>query len=95
MANIHVSYSDMQTEARNLLTAKDDIHNQLRTLAQRINNLVSSGFVTDSASVKFHENYQQFTTATTNAISALEDIAANLDNTARVLQETDQQLAGH
>lgn len=93
MANIHVSYSDMQTEARNLRTAKDDIQNQLRTLAQRISNLVSSGFITDSASVKFHENYQQFTTATTNAVAALEDIAANLDNTARVLQETDQQLA--
>lgn len=92
MANIHVSYADMQAEARNLRQAKEDIHSQLRQLAQRISNLVSSGFVTDSASVRFHENYQQFTTATTNAVSALEDIAANLDNTARILQETDQQL---
>lgn len=95
MANMHVSYADMETEARNLRTAKDDIHTQLNTLAQRISALVNSGFVTDAASVKFHENYQQFTTATTNAVSALEDIAANLDNTARVLQETDQQLAAN
>lgn len=95
MANMHVSYADMETEARNLRAAKDDIDGQLRTLAQRISSLVSSGFVTDSASVKFHENYQQFTTATTNAVSALEDIAANLENTARVLQETDQQLAAN
>lgn len=94
MANINVSYERMGEEARNLRTAKDDIHNQLRQLAQRIANLVTDGFVTDAASVKFNENYQQFTTATTNAVAALEDIAANLDNTARVLAETDQQLAG-
>jgi WXG100 family type VII secretion target len=94
MANINVSYERMGEEARNLRAAKDQIHDQLRQLANRIQQLVSDGFVTDSASVKFHENYQQFTTATTNAVSALEDIAANLDNTARVLQETDQQLAG-
>ncbi len=93
MANLHVSYDDMRSESVNLRRAKDDIHNQLNQLAQRISNLVSTGFVTDSASVKFDENYRQFTQATTNAVAALEDIAANLDNTARVLQETDQQLA--
>lgn len=92
MANMHVSYADMQNEARNLRTAKDDIHSQLRALAGRISNLVSTGFVTDNASVRFHENYEQFTRATTDAVGALEQIAANLDNTARVLQETDQQL---
>jgi WXG100 family type VII secretion target len=94
MANINVSYERMAEEARNLRTAKDSIHDQLRTLAQKIQTLVTDGFVTDAASVRFHENYQQFTTATTNAVAALDDIAANLDNTARVLQETDQQLAG-
>lgn len=93
MANLHVSYDDMTAEARNLRQAKEDIHQQLNALAQRISNLVSTGFVTDSASVKFDENYKQFTQATTNAVAALEDIAANLDNTARVLQETDQALA--
>ena len=93
MANLHVSYDDMRSESVNLRRAKDDIHSQLNQLAQRISNLVSTGFVTDSASVKFDENYRQFTQATTNAVAALEDIAANLENTARVLQETDQQLA--
>lgn len=94
MANINVSYERMAEEARNLRAAKDQIHDQLRQLAGRIGALVTDGFVTDAASVKFHENYQQFTTATTNAVSALEDIAANLDNTARVLADTDRQLAG-
>lgn len=95
MANMHVSYADMETEARNLRTAKEDIHTQLRGLAQRISTLVSSGFVTESASVKFDEKFQQFTQATTQAVGALEDIAANLENTARVLQDTDRQLGAN
>ncbi|WP_418606607.1 WXG100 family type VII secretion target [Georgenia sp. SUBG003] len=62
MSNINVSYDEMQREANNLVTAKDQIIADLNRLQAQIQGLVESGFVTDQASVRFNESYQQFTT---------------------------------
>ncbi len=93
MANLNVTFGDMQNEASALRNGQNEITNQLNSLRNRINNLVTSGFVTDSASGAFQQMYENFNNGATQTISALEQIAATLENMARTLQETDQALA--
>lgn len=93
MANLNVTFGDMQNEASALRNGQSEITNQLNSLRNRINNLVTSGFVTDSASGAFQQMYENFNNGATQTISALEQIAATLENMARTLQETDQALA--
>lgn len=93
MANMNVTYADMQTEATALRAGQQEIVSQLNALRTRINNLVTNGFVTDSASGAFQGMYDSFNTGATQTINALDQIAATLENMARTLQETDQALA--
>jgi len=93
MANMNVTYGDMQNEASGLRQGQQQITEQLNQLRNRINNLVTSGFVTDSASGAFQQMYENFNNGATQTISALDQIASTLDSMARTLQETDQTLA--
>ncbi|MDR0488368.1 MAG: WXG100 family type VII secretion target [Propionibacteriaceae bacterium] len=93
MANVNVTYEEMRTAAQKLNAGKEEINNKLAELKRYIGNLVSSGFVTDQASVKFNETYTTYTTGATQTISALEDLANYLNVAANAMQETDSQLA--
>lgn len=93
MANINVTYEAMESEAQALLTGKEEIEANLTNLANRITSLVSSGFVTDSASGAFNEMYQNYTTNAKNTIASLDQIATTLRKMAQAMQETDQNLA--
>lgn len=93
MPNMNVTYAEMQTEATGLRNGQQEIVNQLNTLRNRINNLVTNGFVTDSASGAFQQMYENFNNGATQTINALEQIASTLESMARTLQETDQSLA--
>ena len=93
MSNINVSYDEMQREANNLVAAKDQIIADLNRLQAQIQGLVESGFVTDQASVRFNESYQQFTTGAQSTIEGLQDLSQYLTNAAQALADTDSQLA--
>ena len=93
MANISASYEEMRNQARQLRTTRDTINQSLTTARQQVDNLVSSGFVTDSASGAFQTSYQEFTTSATKTIDALTTISQNLDQVVRTLEETDKSLA--
>ena len=93
MANINVSYQEMLNEAGALRAGREQITQQLTTLRNRINNLVSNGFVTDSASGAFNQSYEQFNQGATATISALDNLAGALTAAANTLQQTDQALA--
>lgn len=93
MANMNVTYGDMQNEASGLRQGQQQITEQLNQLRNRINNLVTSGFVTDSASGAFQQMYENFNHGATQTINALDQIASTLESMARTLQETDQSLA--
>lgn len=93
MANLNVSYQDMHNEAQALRTGREQIDAQLTSLKTRINNLVSSGFVTDAASGAFSSSYEQFTTGASQTIAALDQLASQLTMMANTLQETDASLA--
>jgi len=93
MANMSVTYQDLQDAAVRLRTGQEDITSRLSELKAFIDSLVSGGFVTDQASVAFQEKYTQFTTGSTQTISALEGLSSFLTQTASVLSEVDTGLA--
>lgn len=93
MSNMHVSYEDLNSEASSLDTSREDINGQLTQIRSRIQNLTTSGFTTDAASVRYMQTIEQFTTGATQTIDALTDLANMLRQTATTLQDTDQQLA--
>ena len=93
MANVNVTYQEMNDAATKLNAGKDEMNQKLADLKAYIGNLVSSGFVTDQASVRFNETYQEYTTGATQTISALEGLASYLKQAAQALGDVDSQLA--
>lgn len=93
MANINVSYDEMRTAATRLTGGQEDINTKLTDLKGFIEGLVSSGFVTDSASVKFNETYTNFNTSATQTIASLTELSTYLTSAANSLQDADTQLA--
>jgi len=93
MANVNVTYEQMESEASQLVSEKDDIQSKLSALRARIQNLTESGFVTDQASGKFNQMYEQFTQDADRTIEVLTYISNYLNNTANVMRDTDAQLA--
>jgi WXG100 family type VII secretion target len=91
--NVKVSYAEMQTAATKLGTGKTEITEKLRDLQTQIQNLVSSGFVTDLASKKFNTAYTTYTTSANTLIAQLTEIQSFLTGTAAAMQDLDTQIA--
>jgi WXG100 family type VII secretion target len=94
MANINVSYDQMEDAAGRLRMGKEDLGAKLGELQTMITNLVSSGFVTDSSSQAFEETTHKFITGTKTALEALDSLAYFLSSAASAMRETDAGLAG-
>lgn len=88
-----VSYEEMNTAATKLTTGQEEITTTLNGLKVYIDGLITSGFVTDQASVAFGESYQEFTTGATTAIEGLTGMATYLTQAAQTLADTDTALA--
>jgi len=92
VANVNVTYEEMQQAATRLESGEADLNTKLTELQAFIQNLVTSGFVTDAASVSFGEAYDQFTSSTRTGLQALSSMATYLRTAATRLAETDQSL---
>lgn len=93
MANINVSYAEMEQSASQLGAGRDEITEKLRMLQTQISNLVSSGFVTDQASGKFNAAYNEYTVGANTVVAKLSEIQNFLTQTASALREMDAQIA--
>jgi uncharacterized protein YukE len=93
MTNIHLSYPEVEEQARLLDLGREDINTQLATLRSQVETLISNGFVTDQASGAFGESYQRFTTGATATIEGLVGMTQFLYNTATAMADLDRQLA--
>jgi len=93
MANVNVTYDDMRNAATQLTQGKDEITQKLTELSQLVDNLVSSGYVTDQSSRAFDDTFDQFITGTKSAVEALDGLSKFLLAAADGLQQTDEQLA--
>lgn len=93
MANISVSYSEIEQSASSLGAGRDEITQRLHLMQAQIGNLVGSGFVTDQASGKFSAAYEEYSASANSVIARLTEIQSFLTQTAQVMREMDAQLA--
>jgi len=93
MANVNVTYGDMQSAAGQLKAGEQQINSDLARLKKLIDNLVASGYMTDSSSKQFQASYEEFTSGATKMIAGLEGMGQYLDAAAKAFQETDTQLS--
>ena len=93
MPNVNVTYADMQTAANQLRSGEQQIEGDLSKLKKLIDNLVASGYVTDSSSKQFEASYTQFNTGATKMIQGLNGMGQYLDSAAKAFEQTDTQLA--
>ncbi len=93
MANINVSYGEIEQAAAQLGTGREEITAKLQSLQQQIANLVASGFVTDQASVKFNNAYTEYTTSANTVVNKLNEIQSFLTQTANAMRDMDAQIA--
>ncbi|MDR3152222.1 MAG: WXG100 family type VII secretion target [Bifidobacteriaceae bacterium] len=91
--NINVSYEQLQSAGANIGKGRDSIYSELDILKQKIEELVSSGFVTDQASGIFHEAFGRFTTGARSTIQGLDDVIRFLKTAEQSLRDIDSQLA--
>lgn len=92
MANVNVTYQELEDAAKYLQAGENDIKSKLADLKSHIDTLTSSGFVTDQASGQYSETYDKFTTNMNEAASALDQLAQYLMHASQTMQQTDQQL---
>jgi WXG100 family type VII secretion target len=93
MPNLNVTYAEMQSAATQLKAGEQQIEGDLARLKQLIDNLVASGYVTDSSSKHFEASYAEFNTGAIKVIQGLTGMGQYLDAAANTFQETDAQLA--
>lgn len=94
MANVSVSYQDMESAGDRLAAGRTEIDAALSGLQHQIEALVTSGYVTDSSSGAFLESYHAFTHGCRQTIEGLDGMAAYLRGAAGTFRDADQQLAG-
>lgn len=93
MANINVSYAEMEQAGTQLGSGREEISQKLQQMQQLISSLVSSGFVTDQASGKFNDAYADYTTSANTVIAKLSEIQTFLTQTAAAMRDMDAQIA--
>ncbi|MBL5973872.1 MAG: WXG100 family type VII secretion target [Candidatus Leucobacter sulfamidivorax] len=93
MANINVSYAEMEQAASLLGVGRDEITQKLQAMQTQINNLVASGFVTDQASGKFNNAYNEYTISANTVVAKLTEIQSFLTQSANLLRDMDAQIA--
>lgn len=93
MANITVSYAEIERAAARLGSGRDEITQLLQALQAQIAELVSTGFVTDQASGRFHTAYQEYTASANTVVAKLSEIQAFLTQTASAIRDMDAQIA--
>ena len=93
MANVHVDYEQLQSSASQLRSGQQEVESLLARLKSMIDNLVSSGFVTDQASGKFQQSYEQWNSGAKNVIQGLQGMSSFLDKAIAQHQQLDSELS--
>ena len=93
MANLNVTYDQMQSAAGRLRDGQSELEANLQRLRQLVAQLVQDGFTTTRASGAFDASYTEFTTGATKTVQGIEGMASFLEKAAQALQSTDEQLA--
>ena len=93
MANVNVTYQEMESAGDRLAAGRTEIETSLSALSRQVEILVSSGYVTDASSAAFLESYQAFTSGCLQTVGGLNGMSAYLKAAAATFRDADQQLA--
>src|SRR4051812_24274895 len=93
MANINVSYDQINGAAAQLDQGRDALQLQIQQLNTLIQNLTNDGFVTTAASGAYQQSFTTYSNGARQTIDGLTGLADFLRKTALTLQETDQAIA--
>jgi WXG100 family type VII secretion target len=93
VANVNVTYAEMESAAKQLQAGEAQIQGDLAKLKKLIDSLVQGGYVTDTSSKQFEASYTQFNTGATKMIEGLNGMGQYLNAAAKAFRETDSQLA--
>nr|WP_315282424.1 WXG100 family type VII secretion target [uncultured Actinomyces sp.] len=93
MANLNVTYDQMQSAATRLRNGQKDLESKLNELRSLVQQLVQNGFTTSRASGAFDSSYQEFTQGATRTVQGIDGMADYLNKAAQALQQTDEELA--
>jgi len=93
MANVNVTYQEMQDAATRLVNGQTEIDTQLGQLKSLVDQLVSGGYVTDASSKQFQTSYEEFNNGARNVIEGLQGMSSYLKTAAQTFQDADQHLA--
>ena len=93
MANVNVTYQQMEDAAGRLVNGRTEIDGMLGQLKSLVDQLVAEGYVTDSSSKSFQSSYDEFTTGAKNTIAGLEGMSQYLTQAAATFRDADTQLA--
>ena len=94
MANLNVTYQEMSSTATRMRNNKTEIDEKLRDCMNIVDQLTTSGFVTEQASGRFEDVHHQFNTSATTAMETLDQLSLWLDKAVDALREMDTDLAG-
>jgi WXG100 family type VII secretion target len=89
MPDVNVTYEEMESVARQLSAAHEEIATTLSQLKATVDELVGSGFVTDIASKSFDEGYTEFNTGVVQTIEGLDVMSQFLTTAAERFREAD------
>jgi WXG100 family type VII secretion target len=92
MANVNVDYEALERSAGQLRSGQQDMERKLGQLKSTIDDLVSSGFKTDTASGKFQESYDQWNRGAKNVVSGLDGMNSFLKRAISQHQDLDRTL---
>ncbi|RKQ89717.1 WXG100 family type VII secretion target [Mycolicibacterium mucogenicum 261Sha1.1M5] len=93
MANISISYQEMEGAAAQLGAGRDEITAKLQQLQGQIQGLVGSGFVTDTASKRFEASYTEYTASANRVIEKLTEIQQFITHAAAAHRAMDDEIA--
>lgn len=87
---VHVDHDAMAGQAARLGAARQELDEQLRQIQAQIGELVSTGFVTESASGSFADAHARWNTAAKSCIEELDLMGSYLKQTSGAFAQVDQ-----
>ncbi|MFG1947539.1 WXG100 family type VII secretion target [Nonomuraea sp. NPDC048826] len=89
----HLSFPQVESSANRLNKEKEDIEGRLTQLKSMIDQLVSSDFVTERASGKFQQDYEQWNTGAKQVMQGLDGMSQFLKTAIAKHRELDASLS--
>ena len=93
MANVNVTYQEMNSAGDRLKAGREEIDGQLNQLQRLVVSLVEGGYVTDSSSVQFRQFYDEFNKGCMQTIEGLNGMADYLRTAATTFETADRELS--